>query len=79
MEPAFWHCRDPKMYQEMRVSYCLCAVIDFSMGSGDFALECAKARVPYHGFALSEKHASLVKKRIVQEMLGRCGAGCGLF
>ena len=79
MEPAFWHSRDPKVYHEMRVSYCLCAVIDFSMGSGDFALECAKSRVPYHGFALGEKHASLVKKRIVQEMLGRCGAGCGLF
>ena len=68
-EPAFWHCRDPNIYKEMRVSFCLCAVIDLSIGAGELALECVKARVPYHGFALSEMHATLVKKRLVQEIV----------
>ena len=68
-ETAFWRSRPVKLLQELRHSYQLEGVIDFTIGDGAFALDCAKARVPYFGWCLTDVHAELVKGHLIKDPL----------
>jgi hypothetical protein len=69
VEPVFWHARPLKLYKELLGSYKLAAIIDLTTGDGTLATHCAKSRIPYMGFTLSETHSELLKHRCVSALL----------
>ena len=69
IEPVFWHGRPSLLYDEILHSYRLDAIIDLSCGDGQLALTCARNRTPYFGFALTEKHATLLRDHLIEEIL----------
>lgn len=69
LEPVFWHSRPISLYQELRHSYRIVAWIDLAPGDGVLATACAKERVPYLGFTLTDTHAEQLKCRIVTALL----------
>jgi len=69
LEPAFWHSRPKELYAEIRHSYQIAAFLDLAPGDGVLAALCAKERVPYLGFTLSETHTKLLRERIVSVLM----------
>ena len=69
VEPVFWHSRPAKLYEEMLHSYCLCAVIDCTLGDGELALVCARSRTPYFGVGLTTAHVAAVRDRLIDAVM----------
>eukprot|EP00959_Pyramimonas_sp_CCMP1952_P189080 3954862-Pyramimonas_sp.AAC.1 len=80
IEPVFWHGRSLKLYEELIFSYDLKAIIDFTPGDGTLLNACARRRLPYMCFGLSECHNNLLKQRAITSLLESCTvegeAGC---
>ena len=70
VEPVFWRGRPLKCYQTLISDYKLeKGIIDLTPGDGTLLIHCAKERIPYFAFALSEAHAAALKQRAVQVIL----------
>ena len=69
IEPVFWHGRPLKLYEELMFSYDLKAIIDFTPGDGVLLNACARRRLPYVCFGLSECHMNLLKQRCMTSLL----------
>jgi hypothetical protein len=69
VEPVFWRGRPLRFYETLLADYFLTAIVDLTVGDGTLLIHCAKERIPYIGFALSERHAELIKHRAVQQVL----------
>ena len=68
-EPVFFHARPIMFYDCLQKTYHLKAVIDLCVADGKFATHCARHRIPYAGFAVSEEHAKLVRARCLQQLM----------
>ena len=69
VEPVFWHARPLQLYEDLVHSYHCCAVVDLTAGDGSLAALCAKKRIPYVGFTLSDTHTELLKQRCITALL----------
>jgi hypothetical protein len=69
IEPVFWRSRPLKFYDSLISDYALSAIVDLTAADGTLMAHCAKERIPYFGFCLSERHAQLLKTRVVQQVL----------
>jgi hypothetical protein len=70
VEPVFWRGRPVKFYQTLISDYKLeKGIIDLTAGDGTFMIHCAKERIPYLGFTLSEAHSKALKQRATQMLL----------
>ena len=69
VEPVFWHARPLKFWQEITHIFKLCALVDFACSDGVLAFACAKARIPYLGYALSTPHLEQVRLRLIEQVM----------
>jgi hypothetical protein len=69
IEPVFWRARPLKFYQTVIADYRLKGVIDITAGDGTLMTYCAKERIPYMGFCLSDAHKSALEQQGVQRLL----------
>ena len=58
-----------KFYDTLIADYGLTAIIDLTAADGTLMTHRAKERIPYFGFCLTECHATLLKTRVVQQVL----------
>ena len=70
VEPVFWRGRPVKFYQTLISDYKLeKGIIDLTAGDGTLMIHCAKERIPYLGFTLSEAHSKALKQRATAMLL----------
>ncbi|CAJ1452204.1 unnamed protein product [Effrenium voratum] len=67
VEPVFWHARPLKFWQEITHNFKLCALVDFACSDGVLAFACAKARIPYLGYALPTPHLEQDKENKTED------------
>lgn len=67
-EPVFFHTKPVNFADDIIHSYFGRAVIDFTPGSGIWALACIRRRVPYVGIVGSDVHRNELQKWLVQQI-----------
>ncbi|CAK9010328.1 unnamed protein product [Durusdinium trenchii] len=67
--PVFFHDSPQSVSAELLHYVQGRAVIDMTPGTGHWALQCIRKRVPYCGFCLSEKHRELLQKKLISRTL----------
>jgi len=69
VEPVFWRSRPTRFYESIVADYKISSIIDLTPGDGTAMTYCAKERIPYFGWALTATHASLLKQRVIQQVM----------
>ena len=64
----FWHAK-PLVFDDLKKTYRLKALIDFAVADGQLATYSARHRIPYAGICLSEDHKKLVRARCIQQLI----------
>ena len=67
--PAFYHEGPAALATELAHTVDAMAIIDLTPGSGHWALEAVRLKVPYIGFAFTEKHVAMLYAKLRSRLL----------